>query len=285
MKKVLKYAALTGALLLAQGQLWAQESKNEAAPGPGFTSPVEGGADAFGYTVTSCNATFFDISATGAAIVNGDDSGSPLQALTGTFNFYGTDIAALSMNTNGFLSTTDDAAGDLSNDCPLPAVPSTGTGARIYALHDDLITTDGFFEYFATCPVTSPNFPGAGLGCHIFQWSGVTHFGGGGPWDFEAVLFDDSYEIVFIQGAGNPEAGSGSTTGIQNLDASIGLTFACDTAASVPDNSAQCFAHPDPDVMVLPPPAEVPTLKTGGILFLMLSLFALAFYRFRRLEA
>ena len=30
---------------------------------------------------------------------------------------------------------------DPSNDCPIPDVPSDGSGNRLYALHDDLNTT------------------------------------------------------------------------------------------------------------------------------------------------
>ncbi|GAB4185553.1 MAG: hypothetical protein Tsb002_09400 [Wenzhouxiangellaceae bacterium] len=250
MKKRISGAGLGLILGIAGITASAQEAKDLGQPPSAGVAPAttEGASDAFGYTVSSCNASFFDISATGTNILSGDDVASAAQALTGNFNLYGVDLTQLFMMSNGFLATTGDGAGDLSNDCPLPSVPSTGTGARIYPLHDDLITGSGYFEYFATCPVTSPDFPAQNLGCHIFQWSDVTHFGDATVWEFQAVLFDDSYEIIFIHGAGNPETGSGSTTGLQNAAASIGLTFACNNAGSIPDLSAQCISHPGPNL-------------------------------------
>jgi uncharacterized repeat protein (TIGR01451 family) len=250
MKKRSAHLALSIMAMVLCSASYAQ-NKNDPEPTAGFSAETNGisNVDTFGYEVNSCASTFFDISATGTSIVSGDDETSPLQALNTTFNFYGDSVTQLSMGTNGFLSTTDDGEGDFDNDCPLPVTPNNGAGARIAALHDDLIITNGLFEYFSTCPVTSEEFPGLNLGCHIFQWVEAEHFfGDGSTWDFQAVLFDESYEIIFIQGSNNPEEGSGSTTGIQNMDASIGLTFACDTVASVPNDSAQCISHPQPNI-------------------------------------
>jgi uncharacterized repeat protein (TIGR01451 family) len=250
MKNRSTHLALSIMAMVVFSTAYAQESKVDTPPSGGHAPVTDGtsNVDAFGYEVNSCTNTFFDISTTGTSIVTGDDETSPLQPLNTTFNLYGEDVNALAMISNGFLSTTDDSGGDLSNDCPLPSSPSTGTGARIYVLQDDLVLPNGYFEYFNTCPVPSPEFPGLSLGCHIFQWDEAEHFGGVDAFDFQAVLFDDSYEIVFIHGTGNSEAGSGSTTGLQNMDASIGLTFACDTAASIPDNSSQCISHPQPNI-------------------------------------
>ena len=277
---------VAGVALLAMVPAFAQESKQETGPSAGVDF-VRGAGDAFGYTVSDssspgCSYDFIDISGTGASIATGDDTASAPVALAAPFNLYGTNYTQLVMATNGFLSTdtASPGAGDLSNDCPLPASPSTGGGARIYPMHDDIITTDGYFEYFASCPRPSDQFPTLDLGCNVFQWSGVTHFGGGGPWEFQAILYDGSFEIVFQHGAGNPEAGSGSTIGLQNDGATDGITYACDAAASVTDNTAQCFVHPAPIVSAAPP-VSVPTGNRWGILMMLMAFGLLAFGQLR----
>jgi hypothetical protein len=258
---------------------WAQESK-DTPPSGNSVDPQPRGviSDNFGYTFTDsaagdCAFDFIDIAATGASQFSGDDTeGAPVTVST-DFDFYGTAVTQLVMTSNGFISTDAGSAGDLSNDCPLPATPSTGTGGRIYAVHDDLIS-DGFYEYFASCPRPSDQFPFNDLGCHVFQWQGATHFGGGGPWNFQVVLYDESYEIVVQSQAGNPETGSGSTTGIQNVAGDDGLTYACDAAASIPDNSAQCFIHQAPSAVGIGEQA-VPTMSRGGLIVMVMVLMAL----------
>lgn len=279
--------SIAAAAALLSTAVWAQEPKETPAAGGGPVAGLGNGVapgvqtrgTTFGYTVSdsaggACAFDFIDISGTGASIVTGDDAESAPVPIPTDFDFYGAQLGSVVMATNGFLSTDTGSAGDLSNDCPLPATPSTGTGARIYAVHDDLITTDGYYEYFATCPRASDQFPFNGLGCHIFQWSGVTHFGGGGPWDFQVILYDESYEIVVQSGAGNPETGSGSTTGLQNAAATDGLTYACDVASSIPDNSSQCFVHPAPAAVGIGATA-VPTMNHYGLIATILALMAL----------
>lgn len=272
------------------GQTGEVKDPNPPSGLQGVAARATGGPDAFGYTYAdqseaTCPTQFIDITGTGTPVTSGDDVGAPV-ALTGpAFNFYGTDYTSLAMTTNGYLSTDPtDSGPDLSNDCPLPAVPSTpgGTnGARIYPLHDDLIS-DGLFEYFASCP--RPGDYGAPEGCYVFQWDNVTHFGGGGPWTMEAVLYDTSYEIVYQIGAGNPETGMGSTTGIQDPSPpTTGLTYACDTAASVPDNTTVCIYHP----MFPPGTFSIPTLSRAMLPALagLLILVAGLSMRRRRLQA
>ncbi len=254
----MKHSTLTMALsasLLLCSSAFAQEVKDPNPPAveSGNAVTTVFGPDAFGYigydeAEPECTLQFVDISATGASVLVGDDTGTPVNLPGPAFNFYGTLVTDLAATSNGYLATdVTDTGPDLSNDCPLPFAPSTGGGARIYPLHDDLNLVAGtgqlFFEYFAACP--RPSGWGGAEGCYIFQWDGVQHFGGTDAWTFQAILYDTSFGIVFQHGAGNPEAGSGSTTGIQNDGATIGLTYACDTPASVPDNSAQCIYHPD----------------------------------------
>ncbi len=257
----------------------AQEPKDPPSSGNSVQPGTQGViGDNFGYTFSdssgaACQFNFVDITGSGAPTFSGDDVASAPIPIPTDFDFYGTQVTELVMASNGYLSTDNtDTGPDLSNDCPLPATPSTGGGARIYPIHDDLIS-DGLYEYFANCPRPSDQFPVSGLGCHVFQWNNVNHFGGGGPWSFQAILYDDSYEIVFQHLAGDPEEGSGSTTGIQNAAADDGLTYACNTAGTVVADTAQCFVHPAPSAQGVGVP--VPTMSRYGIVALVLVLVAL----------
>ena len=110
-----------------------------------------GGPDTFGYEYIDDQATggptyaFQDSSATGTAVTFSNvDDGIALVTLTQSFSLYGTAYTQLAFSTNGYLSTaTTDSGGDLSNDWPLPASPSTGSGGRIYACHDDMYVNGG----------------------------------------------------------------------------------------------------------------------------------------------
>ena len=250
------------ALIAASGGLSAQEQKDPNPPQAkaALSLRTVGGPDGFGYTFAdgaelTCTAGgFIDISATGAPVVAGDDVSSGPVALGAAFDFYGTSFTSLVMASNGYISTDPtDAGPDLSNDCPIPAPPSTGGGARMYPLHDDLDLEpgigQGFYQFFATCPRPNDRCP-AGEACSVFQWNDVAHFPGGGVapiWDLQAVLYHDTNDFVYIIGPGNPELGSGSTTGIQNFPPpTTGLLYACNQAGSIPDDTTICWFHPDP---------------------------------------
>ena len=96
-------------------------------------------------------------------------------------------LTSVMLSSNGYLSSDPASSGnDSSNDCPLPAVPSSGGGARIYNVHDDLVTTTFFHEYQPSCARPADRGTGV-IGCTIFQWDDVTHAGGGGPWDTRQI--------------------------------------------------------------------------------------------------
>lgn len=239
------------------GTLLAQEreSKTEdSVQTTGIASRITGGPDAFGYTFADqadgCRFNFIDISSTGTFILDGDDVATQV-TLASPFNIYGTLYTNLIVTSNGYISTDpSDTGSDLSNDCPLPSTLSTGGGDRLYPLHDDIDLEPGIgrllTRYFPTCPRRSQ--VGSGIeACTVFQWDDAAHFPGGGgapTFDFQAILYHTSYQIVFQIGPGNPEQGLGSTTGIQNFPPTTGLTYACDTPNSIPDNTAVCFFNP-----------------------------------------
>jgi len=258
----------------------AQESKapNDVPNIRGTMPTPSGGPDAFGYifadsTTGLCDANFIDITSSGTSVVSGDDNGAAVNLPGPSLDFYGETVTDIAMTTNGYLSTDPaDTGPDLSGDCPLPAVPSSGSGGRYYPLQDDLITADGLFEYFASCP--RPSGAVLGEGCYVFQWNGVEHFGGDGTtFSFQAVLYDTSWAITYQYNAGNPEGGSGSTTGIQNLLADVGTTYACDEPMPVQNDGAVCMFHPDFPYGVT---EAVPTFSSWGTVTLVLLLALIA---------
>jgi len=226
---------------------------NPAVGNPGIIEAT-GGPDGFGYTYfdsnSGCPVSFQDISATGTALplaLGNNDNGAANLALPFSFDFYGTLYTMLRASTNGYLGDQFDNGGDNDNDCPIPAGP---VAARIYAYHDDLVAPAGtsgmFAQDFSPCPLTSPTFPGATLDCTILQWNNMIYFsGGGGPFDMQAILYDQSWEIVYQYGSDVGQHGSGSTQGIMNQNSTIALQHSCNTANSIPNNFSICFTHPN----------------------------------------
>lgn len=186
-----------------------------------------------------------------------DDGGSdplPMQ----DFEFYGRNVNSVVMSSNGYVATSATRnGGDFSNDCPLPQRPdrdpqSGSTGfARIAAFHDDLITSIAWSSRFDNCP-RPPDTPGASGACRILQWNDVSNFGESidPPFMFQAILYEGSNEIVFQYDADTPIVQATPTVGIQNNDASDGLTYGCisETDSQEPTRplpeTAVCFFHP-----------------------------------------
>lgn len=303
MKNVCTRCLGAGLALLLVVPAFAQEVKdpNPAVGVPGEAPDATGGPDGFGYTyadqASGCAYNFIDISATGTFVVDGDDTSGTV-SLSAPFDFYGTPFTALQMAANGYISTdTTDTGPDLSNDCPIPAAPSTGGGARMYPLHDDLDLESGIGEgvaqYFPVCPRPSDRCA-ANEDCTIIQWDDVAQFPGGAAaptWDMQVILYHQTNDFVYQIGPGNPETGSGSTTGIQDFPPpTTALSYACNTAGSVPNDTAICFAHPNPlpaECLPYVPPViqEIPTLGGIGLAALALVLGTMAFFVLRRRSA
>lgn len=303
MKRILIGLKTIVVLLLVVTIASAQEVKDPNPPANINDAPVSvnatGGPDAFGYTYRDqnepgCTFDFIDISATGTFIVDGDDTSSGPVALGAPINIYGVNFTELNMAANGYITTDpNDTGPDLSNDCPLPAIPSTpaGTnGARLYPLHDDLDLESGigagYVEYFEICP-RAGDTPGCELeDCTIFYYDNVAHFPGGGAaptWDMEVILYHQSNNIVYQIGSGNPEMGSGSTTGLQDFSPpTTELTYACNTPGSVPDNTAVCIYHPSPNCLV---ERAVPTLSEWGLIAMAGILGVIGLFAIRRRKA
>jgi uncharacterized repeat protein (TIGR01451 family) len=196
------------AIILLLISVWTGVSLAQRAPvaGDDYGHLVIDSADA------DCSYQFVDIEGSGAPLswtASGadpaaDDGGAAL-TLTQPFEFYGVTVSELVVSTNGYLAFgaaigTEDG-GDFSNDAQLPAIPDNdlGVAARAMVYHDDL---SGFmsggtasWQYFAACPRDSD-----ALGpeeCTVVQWSDWSIAAAGSTFDMQALLYHESFEIVF----------------------------------------------------------------------------------------
>lgn len=200
---------------------------------------------------------YFDISTTGTLVTIGDDV-SVVQMLDAPMPFYDDVYTSIAVSTNGYL-TTDLAtvAGDLANDCPLPALPSTGGGSRIYSLHDDLVCEapgGTFYQFFSSSPVPHPD--GTDHSAHIFQWVGW-HFGetdGVITLDFEAIVYDNG-DIIY-QYNDVSENGSGATVGMQHESLANATTYSCNTPNSINPGDVVGFSY-GTSLVCAPPPNDL----------------------------
>jgi len=209
---------------------------------------LEVGPDGFGYVARDETEPdgptydFVDISFTGTVVVSGDDTGAG-RSLSFPFPYYGQTYTTLYASTNGFLSTANSDLGDLGNDSSLPA-PFGGNGARMYVLHDDLVTTV-YYDSFGTCPRAADSGPN--VACDIFQWGGEHWIGAAGVL-VQAVLYETG-DIVY-QYAGDPEAGNGSTVGIQSEanggTPQFGLAYQANQNGSIVPGRAVWFTDNSP---------------------------------------
>lgn len=208
---------------------------------------------------TGSRLTFYDAEALPALSPNADEGVAPNISLAvlndgAGFPFYGELRSEVHMSSNGFLTFDLDGRSDnSSNVCPLPSSGPNTSRDMIAVLWDDLLLSNppslasgGYVQSFVDCPVFEW---GAGA-CVIFQWNNASHSGSAATFDLQAVLFEDG-TIRMIYGPGNPELGSSSTTGIQNGDATLGLTHVCNSASSISDSSTITFVTPTPSLELI----------------------------------
>ncbi|MCF6289289.1 MAG: hypothetical protein L3J53_08670 [Proteobacteria bacterium] len=220
------------------------------------------GNDNYGNGVGACARDFIDISKTGSELgfvdpnpddtIPGNDDGAAIVELSQPFNFYGQTISSLSVSSNGYISIdSTDTGADFDNDCPLPTLPNntangSSTMARIIPLHDDLIPTQLFHQHFDICPRQSAL--GVDLACDIFMYTDVDVYDNSNSdiesFNFEAILYPAVSQWVFqYEGEGfRPES---SSVGIQNNNASDGVSFSCNNASEINTTEAVCVYHKD----------------------------------------
>jgi subtilisin family serine protease len=215
---------------------------SNADRGGTMVGTTAGGPDPFGYTTMDSTDAggprydFLDISTTGDPVYLGDDDWAGPFELGFALDFYGTEWSQYYVSSNGYLSFGGGWS-DFGNDCPLP---SGNTPDNIIAVHwDDLNPGAGgaiYRQSFADCPRAS----GA---CEVVLFDQVPHYGGDSSGLFEVIIFENGSMLMQFQDPG-AEAGSGATTGIENGDGTVGLTYeACNTAYLSPE-LAVCFAYP-----------------------------------------
>ncbi len=224
------------------------------------SSALTGGPDAWGYTFIDSNEAsgpafqWIDISSSGQQVVfYGDDVSSNSPSPNGIGSavdlevpvvLYGETFTRAVPTSNGALSLDfNDTGADNDNDCPLPVNLSGIRDARIYPLHDDLGWVNGpnrgvYYEYLPVSP-----HPHHNCGVSVFQWKNIGDAGATYFIDFQVLLFDNG-DIIMQYGAGNATVGATSTTGIQNADGDIGLTYACDTASRSRPGSPSSSSRP-----------------------------------------
>lgn len=229
----------------------------------GSGSPFAGTADAFGYTradssSSSCRFQAVDMSArpfltpvaaTGSISALDDGAVSNLSLGPNPFNYYGQTITQLQMSTNGYLSTSqDDGGGSYANSC---GIYSTGpNNGYLQVHHDDLVVQSGGglrHAYFASCPRPADTGSSA-QGCTVFEWRNVGQYTNSGSAPvgsgvIQAILYDQSFEIVYQYLTPLNDSGASATIGIQNTSESIRNEYACNTATATA-NRAVCFFHP-----------------------------------------
>ena len=290
------FALIAAPSAMAQG-------KGDPSPAPvNLPGPTTGGPDTFGYTFfdeleAECTQAFTDISGTGTVVTftpsagfPADDDGGAAITLMEPFEFYGTSTTSVVMSSNGYLAfdtdLTGDNGGDFSEDCPLPAIPAPapGTPFRAMAFHDDLSgegVGTAYNEYFPVCPRAGES--GGNESCTIFQWDGWGFFNGTDFYDFQVILYHQSFELVYEI---DPAAGVGDPTiAIQNLAATDQLTFQCDAPALAGPKSI-CFFEPRfPPGSLAGGGLPIPTTSTWGMIILASLLAFGAMIAMRRRQA
>jgi hypothetical protein len=283
------------------GEVWqlpvGLANNGSAALNAGYATfaPSQGGgtaADNFGYRILdntsgACPYSYIDINASAALALTAasgnfdaaDDGRTALQALGPTpFNFYGENVSALVMSTNGYLSTSNtDNGGDFANTCALELPGNGGAGGQLRILHDDLVVQAGGGlrrQYFANCPRAADAGSGP-RGCTVFSWTNMGRYNQSGlpegAAEFQAILYDGTYQIVTQYRAADPLGGGGATLSLQNATATDRAQYACNQNGSAGAARAVCYFHPSalpaqfgPSKLVMAPAALPATVAVGA---------------------
>jgi lysyl endopeptidase len=221
-------------------------------PGERWTLPVRltnTGNAAF----TGGNALFAASSAQTSALQLDDlDDGRVVNAIQlggSGLLLYGQRRTIAVMTTNGYISFDNEETGlEYEHFCSGPFA-SDQRGPQLRPLNMDLVVGtepgDGMrYRYFASCPRQPEVDAATAQGCHVFQWNGVTRWAGGNRFEFQAIAYERSGQIVYQYRTADPLAGGAATIGIINQDASIRLNVACNTANAAPAQSAVCIYPP-----------------------------------------
>jgi len=205
-------------LTVSKGKFNKQNNKIEALKGaPEPTFPPQtlgyGGPDDYGYFWIDSDEPngpsyeWIDITGVGTPL-NLDDDDYAQVSLPWTFSFYGSGKSSVKISSNGYLTFGADGS-DYSND-PIP--DTTDPDDFIAPFWDDLNPSYGGQVYYY---YDSEN------DVFIAEWYQVPHWGGGGTYTFEAILYPSGmikYQYQSMSGTLNS-----ATIGIENSTGTVGL--------------------------------------------------------------
>lgn len=213
-----------------------------------MTSPAWSADDAFGNSIIGSDQDssiptnlFTDISGIAPLLASGDDVSSGGVPIRMVFPIYGNNFTVLNFATNGYVSTDPaDTGPDLSNDAVLPTAPSTGSGDRIYAHHDDTeANIYGMYYTASTSPLGTELFAVQYDACHFNCTPGVNI-------DIQYnVYFLGDGTVIIAHNLAGPETGSGATVGLQNAAATIGVAYSANTAGSITNGQTVVIIPPN----------------------------------------
>ena len=215
-----------------------QKAYEEVAKGddPRIGQPVAdgaGGPDAFGYRWVDSNDpmgpvfAWEDISGYGnVAMSSGDDVNNGPYPLSFSFPFYGAEHDEFRVASNGFLSLTSSSTAYGNQQLPNPGAPAH----LIAPFWDDLDVGAGTVYWYDD---------GSRL---IVQWEGVSHYGSGGPYSFQAILHADGSIAYQYNTMAAPT--NSATIGIQDGTGSDGLQVAFNTSYVTDGLAVRIWAIP-----------------------------------------
>ena len=203
--------------------------------------PTRGGPDAGGYAwVNSRDAggpdfLWTDISATGTDLgISGDDVIVEVD-LPFAFPFYGAEQTQMQVCSNGFIGFSGDDAVFTNTPLPTAADPNN----TICVFWDDLFPPDGGAVYYQD---------DSAAGRVIVQWHAIPHIGGGGPYTFQAQLYQTGEIYVYYLDMDEALVNS-ATVGVENSDGTVGLQVNFDDVGGlVADGLALQIYNPQLDV-------------------------------------
>ncbi len=205
----------------------------QGTPGP-VVAASAGGPDAAGHRWVDSRDpagpafAWVDVTGDGTRVpLTGDDVLSAPIDIGFEFPFYGATVRAVRVSTNGLLTFSDVEGAPVNQ-----FLPSTGgPPLTIAPFWDDLLFASVQRAWYRADPDR-----------FIVTWLAVPHYGSGGPYTFQAILYANG-EIRFqylTMGAATLSA----TAGIQNADRTVGLTVAHNTEFFVDSLAVRILSLP-----------------------------------------
>ncbi len=220
---------------------WTQEQKYTSEYPKGSKEPTfgrvtegSGGPDPFGYKWKDSDAPggpsfdWFDISGLGTALTfSSADDGYADLTIPFNFKYYGATYTQARVRTNGWLGFNMSSTSTAYSNAAIPAVADPNLA--LYPFWDDMDLDDGGTVYY---------YHDSGNGRFIIQFHGVSHYGGGGTYTYQVLLYPSGrivFQYLTMTGTLNS-----ATIGMENSDGTMGLQCVYN-ADYVHDNMAIVF--------------------------------------------